>query len=233
MRTILFDLDGTLLPMDVDHFTDVYFDLLAQKVQPYGFEAEKLKRVWWKGTAAMYINDGTKSNEDAFWQVYEQEYGKSKEESADLFLDFYSNEFNQAVSACQPSEKAREAVEACKERGFELILATNPIFPEVATINRLHWAGCHEDDFIEITTYENSRYSKPNLAYYQDILQKHGLDPQDCLMVGNDVNEDLAARALGIKTFLVSDCLLNTKNLPVETDYQGSLAEFAEFIKTY
>lgn len=34
IKAILFDLDGTLLPMDQDEFTKGYFNLLAAKLAP-------------------------------------------------------------------------------------------------------------------------------------------------------------------------------------------------------
>ena len=37
MKTILFDLDGTLLPMDQDAFVKYYMGLFAQKMAPHGF----------------------------------------------------------------------------------------------------------------------------------------------------------------------------------------------------
>ena len=49
-QAILFDLDGTLLPMDLDQFTEGYFHLLAQTAAPYGYREETLVppcgRVW-------------------------------------------------------------------------------------------------------------------------------------------------------------------------------------------
>ena len=69
--TVLFDLDGQLLPMDNDAFTKGYFKLLAAAMMPYGYEPKKLVDAIWAGTAAMVKNDGTQSNEEAFWaRVY-------------------------------------------------------------------------------------------------------------------------------------------------------------------
>ena len=42
ITTVLFDLDGTLLPMDLDAFIHTYFGLLAQKAAPYGYEPKPL-----------------------------------------------------------------------------------------------------------------------------------------------------------------------------------------------
>lgn len=37
---VMFDLDGTLLPMDMDEFTTGYFKMLAAKVAPRGYELQ-------------------------------------------------------------------------------------------------------------------------------------------------------------------------------------------------
>ena len=96
--------------------------------------------------------------------------------------------------------------------GYDVALATNPIFPSIATRKRISWTGLSYDDFSLVTTYENSSYCKPNLKYYEEILNKLGYKPEECLMVGNDVVEDMIAKKLGMKVFLLPNCLINKNN---------------------
>ena len=70
VKAVLFDLDGTLLPMDQDQFVMSYFMGLAKWLAPKGYDSGKLKEVFWSGVAAMVKNDGTRTNEEAFWKVY-------------------------------------------------------------------------------------------------------------------------------------------------------------------
>ena len=70
ITTVLFDLDGTLLPMDNDAFTKGYFKLLAAKLAPHGYEPRRLVDAIWAGTAAMVQNDGTCTNQERFWQSF-------------------------------------------------------------------------------------------------------------------------------------------------------------------
>ena len=107
----------------------------------------------------------------------------------------------------------------------------NPIFPRCATMNRIDWAGLDPEDFKIITTYEDHVYCKPNPEYFRQILEQFELDPSECLMVGNDVEEDLAIRALGVPVFLITDTMENKKNLPIDSEYQGSMEELLEFVK--
>ena len=118
-----------------------------------------------------------------------------------------------------------------KEKGIHTYLATNPVFPRIATMNRTRWAGLDAADFELITTYEDNCYCKPNIDNYRTILEKFVLTPETCLMVGNDVEEDLAIRELGVKTFLLTDTMENKKDLPIESDYQGTMEELLSFIE--
>ena len=118
-----------------------------------------------------------------------------------------------------------------KGKGKKIYLATNPIFPRCATLNRIRWAGLSAEDFEEITTYETCRYSKPNVEYYRGILSECGLDPEECLMIGNDRKEDLAAGELGIHTYLVTGCLEHG-DAPARGEYEGeSLSQLYEDLK--
>ena len=69
-RAYLFDLDGTLLPMDQDEFTKAYFDGLSKNLAPYGYEPKRLVGGVRHGTKAMVKNDGTQTNEQVFWILY-------------------------------------------------------------------------------------------------------------------------------------------------------------------
>jgi len=231
MKNILFDLDGTLLPMDEDAFTKTYFGYLCQKMAPYGFEPQRLVKTIWKGTEAMYGNDGRCSNEDAFWKCYQNEYNEPKEKNHQHFVDFYADEFNKAITTTSPTPLARQIIDVCHDKGLNVILATNPLFPRVGTINRIRWAGLREDDFTDITTYENSYYCKPNIRYYQEIVDRNSIDPKESMMVGNDITEDLAAGDLGMTTFLVTECLLNKGKRTDDADYRGSLGDLLQFLK--
>ena len=142
ITTILFDLDGTLLPMDQEVFTTGYFKFLAKKLAPYGYEPKSLVDAIWAGTAAMVKNDGSCTNEQAFWKKFAAIYGEEKCQSDQgLFEDFYANEFNAARDICGFNPASAETVHKLKECGYRVALATNPIFPHMATENRIRWAG--------------------------------------------------------------------------------------------
>lgn len=228
-QAVLFDLDGTLLPMDQEKFVKTYFGLLVQKVAPLGYDPKQLVNSIWKGTYAMIQNDGSCINYDRFWEVFESIYGKEKLKDKVIFDSFYEKEFQQAQTACGFNALSKQVVEKCKGVG-KLVLATNPIFPAVATHSRIRWAGLDPQDFAFITTYENSTFCKPNPQYYQELMDKLDLDPKQCLMIGNDVQEDMVSMELGMDTYLVTDCLINSQNKDLSGYRQGTMEDLLEFV---
>lgn len=217
-----------------DEFVKFYMPLLAKSYMGAGVSLDPKKFIGavWAGYEAMVKNDGSRTNREAFWSYMEPELPISTEESENIALKFYENEFNQAICTTKPTPVSNQIVKKAKSRGLETYLATNPVFPQCATMNRIRWAGLVAEDFKVITTYETSTYCKPNPEYFRGILEEFSLDPSECLMVGNDVEEDLAIRSLGVKTYLVTDTMENKKDLPVKSDYIGTLEELLKFIET-
>ena len=231
ITTVLFDLDGTLLPMDPNIFIKAYFGGLARRLAPHGYEPQKLIDSIWSGTAAMIKNNGDATNEELFWQGFEAAYGKPARQDEELFAAFYREDFDKVQSSCGYTPAAREIVDTVKACGLRTALATNPIFPAMATERRIAWAGLSPSDFELVTTYENSRHCKPNLEYYRDIMQVLGVCPEECLMVGNDVGEDMIAQTLGCRVFLLTNDLINPKNVDISVYPHGSYQELIDFIK--
>ena len=231
-KAILFDLDGTLLPMDQEVFVRDYLGRMAAFLAPHGYDPQSLIKAVWAGTGAMVKNDGKALNEDVFWQVFNSVVGKDAKQDLALFEEFYRTEFQKAKDSCGFNPAAVEAIRQIKDMGYRLILATNPLFPAIATYSRARWAGLNPEDFELITTYENSRFCKPNPDYYREILGKIALDGSQCLMVGNDVGEDMIAGTLGMKTFLLTDCLINKTAEDISQYPNGGFPELLHYIRS-
>lgn len=230
ITTFLFDLDGTLLPMDQDTFIKSYMGGLSKKMVPYGYDPKRLIKCIWQGTEAMVRNDGSRSNEDVFWETFSNLYGRDARADESTFLEFYEVEFQQVSRSCGFAPEAKAVIEALKKKSIRIALATNPLFPAIATLSRTRWAGLDPKDFELITTYENSRHCKPNLDYYRDILDILKVKPEECVMVGNDVGEDMIVHDLGMNVFLLTDCLINKSNADIDRYPHGSFAQLLEFI---
>lgn len=231
ITTILFDLDGTLLPMDQEKFVKSYLGRLAHRMAPHGYDPEKLVKAIWKGTGAMVVNDGTQTNEAVFWKVFAGIFGEEALKDAPLFEEFYRTDFQQVQHDCGFESRAAEAIAEIKGMGYRMALATNPLFPAIATRSRCRWAGLDTSDFELITTYENSSHCKPNPDYYWEIMGKLKVKPEECVMVGNDVGEDMIAQELGMRVFLLTNCLINKDNKDIDRYPHGSFPELITFIR--
>lgn len=232
IKAVLFDLDGTLLPMDQEEFTKVYLHLLSKKMEQHGYEPEQMVKAVWTGTGAMVKNDGSTTNEKVFWGAFDKFWGKNASADEPVLQAFYEKEFEDVRNACGYNEDARKMIDEVKSMGYRTILATNPIFPALATEKRIRWAGLTPEDFELYTTYENIGYCKPNPQYYQEILNRTGLLPEECVMVGNDVTEDMVAETLGMKVFLLTDCMINKEEKDISVYPNGSFQEAIEYIKS-
>ena len=232
IKMVLFDLDGTLLPMDQNNFVKAYFGGIAKRLAPHGYDPEKLIAAIWKGTGAMVRNDGAKSNEEVFWDTFCKIFGENARADEPKFDAFYREDFDKVSVSCGYDKRARETVEAIKAKGYRTALATNPIFPSIATEKRMAWAGIDPSMFELFTTYENSCYCKPNPLYYQAVANALKIDPTECLMVGNDAEEDMAAQKIGMKVFLLTDCLIQKEGVDISAYPKGSFEELLAYVDT-
>lgn len=229
-KVILFDLDGTLLPMDQDEFVRSYFEQLARKLAPHGYGHRELLDAVWKGMSAMIRNDGKESNEQAFWRVFRGIFGEGVMKDYPAFEEFYQKESENVRTVCGFAPQAAQVIHALREAGCRVALATNPLFPAVATNARIRWAGLAREDFELVTTYENSRFCKPNLDYYREIVRTLGVRTEECLMVGNDVSEDMVAEELGMEVFLLTDCLINKDGADISRYPSGGFGALRAFL---
>lgn len=228
-RAILFDMDGTLLPMDTDAFTKGYFKTLYAQIAQYGLEPKQFSRLMWDGVAAMVRNDGACTNEAAFWALFEQESGVSMSSGiVEACNAYYGKEFHTARAFTGENPLAVEAVRLAHSKAEKVVLATNPLFPMVGQKTRMSWVGLKPEDFDLVTSYESDRFCKPNPAYFLSVCERIGVAPGECLMIGNDEEEDMAAcTKAGMDGYLVTDCLIPSEKHP----WTGARGTFAELIK--
>lgn len=230
-KTILFDLDGTLLPMDLDSFLTNYFGRLM-KACSHLLDPQQLHQNLWAATEAMIRdNRADKTNQKVFMEDFMPRFNLPAEAIMPLFDQFYAGEFTELIHCTNPTPLARQICQELMAKGYKLVLATNPIFPDAATAHRMRWAGIDDIPWALVTTYEHCHFCKPNPNYYKEILQRVGAKAEETLMVGNDVKEDLVAGKLGIDTYLVKDNLIDHGQSDYEADFEGRLADFMNFAR--
>lgn len=232
MKAILFDLDGTLLPLDEKLFVDIYFTELSKVFSEYNIESNKLVEAIWTATHEIIKNDGKRTNEEAFWEKFKSIINIDLSNVKEVLEKFYANEFFTKLKKCSAENNlAKVAVNLAKKNGRKVVLATNPVFPIDALV-RLKWTGLDIDDFDYVTHYSNSSFSKPNPKYYLDLCEKLDVEPKECLMIGNDERQDIfAASSAGMNCYLVTDYLYTYPECKVNCE-KGSFKDLIEKLKT-
>ena len=229
-NTILFDLDATLLPMNQDEFVQRYFHEMAKMFHDM-IDGRLLAKYVMECTELMIKNLEDLRNEDVFMTRFSELIDGDLEVYQARFDKFYDTLFLNVQPTTYQSKSMIKAVKLLKVKGYNLVLATNPLFPMKANHHRIDWAGLSPDDFSYISSYESNKYCKPNLEYYSEVLSAINRSPEECMMVGNDALEDMVAAKLGIKTYLIEDHLLNKHNVEIKADYQGRYEDFYTFVE--
>lgn len=230
LQAVLFDLDGTLLRVETEEFMKEYLRDISRVVAPV-VDPGRFVRALLASTEAMRANgDPAVTNARAFWEDFRPRLEDCIGDLEPIILDFYENRFNNLSRVAGPCPGGREAVQAAVDRGFRIALATNPVFPISAIRDRMGWAGVEDLPWEQVTSYEEMHFCKPHPGYYREIAGRLGLPEENCLMVGNDPEEDLAAARVGMKTCLVTDCLKGPAGGSAP-DWSGSLRELAAWLK--
>lgn len=233
IQTILFDLDGTLLPIEAEDFEQAYMSSLARYCKDL-IEPEQLILDVWTATKTMIADTGPKSNEEVFYSAFKRIVPETLFPVLEARINaFYEDPlgFDQVRKVVGSPDPMPEALQLMHAAGLRLIIATNPMFPRLAINKRITWAGLDRTLFSDITYFETSHACKPNLAYYEELIERNQLDPSTCLMVGNDVQEDLVVRQLGMRTCLIRDNMIDRLNEPFASEWTIQRAHFFEFAK--
>lgn len=228
MNTFIFDLDGTLLPMDLHKFLELYNNQLALAFRELEEPKDIVEKLW-ASTKHTIVSDEQISNFDKFFNDFSKRVDKDVESYINVFDSFYDNEFLKTKEGTSKSDELIEAINVLKQKGYKLVIATNPLFPLKANHHRIEWAGLNVDDFEYISSLENNMYCKPKMSFYNEVVAKAEIDVSKAIMVGNDVQEDMVAKHIGLKTYLITDCLIN-RGGDIDADHVGSYKEFLDFV---
>ena len=228
IKAILFDLDGTLLDINLDLFIRDYLKGLSACIA-HILPPKKFIPYLMKISKGMDDNDGKETNEDIFKKSFFPFMGHSREEIEPIFMKFYELEFPKLKKHAKKKPEARPLMKAIFDKGFDVVIATTPLLPRIAIEERLHWAGVGDFPYKLVTSYENMRATKPNLLYFKQILDIIEQPANSCLMVG-DEHKDMVAANLGIQTFLINSP--ETKLLPStpKPNFQGTLSDIMDLI---
>jgi FMN phosphatase YigB (HAD superfamily) len=205
--TLLLDLDDTLLTNNMDTFLPAYFQALASYMEHHE-TPENLINTLISAARGMIANDRPdRTLKETFDEAFYPILGLNAEQVKEEIDNFYLKVFPTLQPLTEFRPDAYRLVKDAVDRNFELVIATNPLFPKMAIEERMRWAGISTDNIpIKlITSYETFHFSKPNLAYYAEILARLGWPDRAALMVGDDLENDIQpAYTLGIPTFWIT-----------------------------
>lgn len=229
-QAVLFDLDGTLLHMDTGEFLAEYLKEISRAAAPV-VEPGRFTRALLASTDTMVANrDPAITNAEAFWSDFRPRLADCIDDLEPLIVEFYNKEFAKLARLARPCAYARRAVQTALDQGKRIVLATNPVFPALAIHERMDWGGVADLPWELITSYEEMHFCKPHPEYYLEIAGLLRLPPEECLMVGNDVEEDLAAGRVGMRTFLTTDFLVNNVRAGFSADRCGTLINLSDWL---
>jgi FMN phosphatase YigB (HAD superfamily) len=231
LKALLLDLDDTLLDNPMATFIPAYFRALTEfvtEIQP----PERLIEQLLIATRKMDGGDGAgPSNGEIFAEAFFAGLGVPREELEPVFERFYAEAFPKLrpLTAVRPA--APKIVEWAGQRGLQVAIATNPVFPRTAIEQRMEWAGVGVDrfEYARVTSYENSHATKFHPSYYREILAVLGCRPEECLMVGDNWSWDMVnAAEAGIPGYWIADPSTPTPSADPMPVGQGSLDDFLE-----
>jgi FMN phosphatase YigB (HAD superfamily) len=223
VRAVLFDLDGTLLDIEITTFLGRYFRALGEVVESH-FPSQQLMPAILESTQAMQMPHPGRTNRDVFYEGLLASTGIDLGEHWSVFEAFYRERFPLLGDGYGPKKGARRAIETALGLGLEVVVATQPIFPRVAIEHRLAWAGLSDLALEHVTTYETMHACKPLPDYFRETASMAGVEPRECVMVGDDRTNDMAAADIGMRTFYVGE------QAGTQADWSGDLDDLADLL---
>ena len=228
LKAILFDLDGTLIDVDLNQFVPGYLKLLANSVA-HLIPPKKMVPAILKASEFVNNNDGKIPNEEAFSNAFFPVEGYEKDEIRPLFDKFYEEDFKILQKFTKKKPEARKVIQTAFNKDYKVVIATTPVLPLTAIEQRLDWAGIGDFPYDLITSIENTRATKPNLLYYQLIFKYLNVTAKECIMVG-DEDKDMVCARLGSQTFLVNSSNTKLSSKTPEPTFRGELIDLLNII---
>jgi FMN phosphatase YigB (HAD superfamily) len=201
---ILFDLDDTLLQTNMGAFLPAYFESLGQHMA-HLVNPEALRNQLVQAVRAMESNqDPGLPLKTVFDQHFYAPLGATEDEWRQVLDAFYKTKFPRLNAIVNRRPEALNLIHWCKEKGLDMAIATNPLFPRTATLQRMAWAGLDPKDFIFVSTYEGFHFTKPNLSYYAEAIGRLGWPEGPIPMIGDNLTHDLLPmKQMGHPTFWI------------------------------
>ena len=230
IKAVLFDLDETLLDINLVAFVTAYGMRFSKLVAEIGGMGRLgVSRAYLQATLRMSEQDREDdlTNHEFFCREFEAETGIPLDdpviaEAVEAFEEEVLPKLNTPLVHARPRKGGLETIEAARKEGLVVALATNPSFTEAAIRTRMGWAGLTFDDFAYVSHSGNSHRVKPSARYYLDFCRQIGVGAHECLMVGNDAWRDFPTPDIGIEVAYVG------RRHPKRAYWQGDMTLLAK-----
>ena len=228
LKAVLFDLDDTLIENDMAQFGPAFYERFARHCAAW-IEPDRLIAALSTALQAVLQHDDSNiTNEERFWREFPALAPLPTEILHELVDRFYAEVFPQLRYLVRTRPEAGQVVSEARARHLRTVLATNPMFPSAAILQRLEWAGLHASEFTYITSLENAHACKPSPRYFLEILNLIGVQPHEALMIGDDWRLDIApASALGLRTYWLNS---RGRARPAQTPPPEATGTWPEFV---
>jgi len=232
IQAVLFDLDGTLVDVDMNRFVPIYLQRLTEYMSAHVNPARATQSLH-NAVAAMFANvDASRTLESILLEVLESELAISPERYAECLDQFYQNDLEELRPLVTGHPLAPQLIESSLARGWKVVLATNPIFPRVVIDARMVWGKLNGEAFHHVTDYETAHFCKPSARFFEEVLERLQLPAEACLMVGNDTLHDLSASQVGMQTCLLTPWSIKRPGAQFKADWQGRHEELLALIES-
>jgi len=211
MKTFLFDLDDTIINLNWQVFEKEYYGGLAEAFSHLMSKEQVIRCVYLSYKYMIEVVD-ERTNKEKFYDKMAELSGIDKNILMKEEPNYYINHYDDLKGITKPIDDMVKSVRLLLDKGYNLVIASNPVFPAIATLKRLSWIGFKENDFLKITSFDTEYACKPRIEYYEYLLDELNLKAEDCIMVGNDRKEDMMVALLNIEGILITDYLIDSND---------------------
>lgn len=208
IKAILFDLDNTLLVNPTRGFVTEYLRLADVFFRKHWGEERMSDTLRHVMKALIERTSYNRTNFSIMLEAIQKTTSRSSQEIIDAWKVFFEQVYPSLQACVHPVEGAPELIQHLLESEYAIVIATNPVYPAIAIQKRLQWAGLPHQlhNYAFVSHAENTHTVKPDPAYYAELIARVGIEPDEVIVVGDDVANDMRpAEILRMHTYHVTN----------------------------
>lgn len=185
IKAVIFDMDGVLIEAK-----DWHYEALNRALKLFGYEISRFDH--------LVTYDGLPTRRKLEMLSMERGLPTELHEFVNEMKQLYTMEM--VHTQCKPRFEHEYALSTLKSQNYKLGLASNSIR---STIEIMMQKACLDSYFDILLSAEDVAYPKPDPEIYIKAIRSLELDPQEVLIVEDNVNGVKAAKASGAHVLVV------------------------------